>query len=99
MSRASYGKLRNNDVTSPEREVTMMLHHDLRTDAQICGKVASQASLFVHHGRDVNMVYIPYSRRGHDGQKERLGLQIYRKFARQYVNCDVTSFLLHVPVT
>ena len=41
----------------------------------------------------------PYSRRGHDGQKERLGLQIYRKFARQYVNCDVTSLLLHVPVT
>ena len=41
----------------------------------------------------------PYSRRGHDGQKERLGLQIYRKFARQYVNCDVTSLLLRVPVT
>ena len=41
----------------------------------------------------------PYSRRGHDGQKERLGLQIYRTFARQYVNCDVTSLLLHVPVT
>ena len=41
----------------------------------------------------------PYSSRGHDGQKERLGLQIYRKFARPYVNCDVTSLLLHVPVT
>ena len=41
----------------------------------------------------------PYSRRGHDGQKERLGLQIYRKFARQYVNCDVTALLFHVPVT
>ena len=41
----------------------------------------------------------PYSRRGHDGQKERLGLQIYRNFARQYVNCDATSLLLHVPVT
>ena len=41
----------------------------------------------------------PYSRRGHDGQKERLGWQIYRKFARQYVNHDVTSLLLHVPVT
>ena len=41
----------------------------------------------------------PYSRRGHDGQKERLGLHIYRKCARQYVNCDVTSLLLHVPVT
>ena len=40
-----------------------------------------------------------YSRRGHDGQKEGLGLQIYRKFARQYVNGDVTSLLLHVPVT
>ena len=36
----------------------------------------------------------PYSRRGHDGQKERLGLQIYRKCARQYVNCDATSLLL-----
>ena len=34
----------------------MMLGHDLRTDAQICGKFASQASLFVHHGRGVNMV-------------------------------------------
>ena len=41
----------------------------------------------------------PYSRRGHDGQKERLGLQIYCKFARQYVNCDVTSLLFHVPMT
>ena len=25
----------------------MMLHHNLRTDAQICGKSATQASLFV----------------------------------------------------
>ena len=41
----------------------------------------------------------PYSRRGHDGQKERLGLQIYHKFARQYVNCDATPLLLQVPVT
>ena len=41
----------------------------------------------------------PYSRRGNDGQKERLGLQIFRKCARQYVNCDVTSLLLHVHVT
>ena len=37
--------------------LTMMLRHDLRTDAHICGKFASQASLFVHHGRDVNRVY------------------------------------------
>ena len=35
----------------------MMLRHDLRTDAQICGKSATQASIFVHHGRDVNRVY------------------------------------------
>ena len=35
----------------------MMLRHDLRTDVHICGKFASQASLFVHHGRDVNIVY------------------------------------------
>ena len=40
-----------------------------------------------------------HRRRGHDEQKERLGLQIYRKFARQCVNCDVTSLLLRVPVT
>ena len=40
---ASYGRRRNNDVTSQEREVTMMLRHDLRTDAHICGKFASQA--------------------------------------------------------
>ena len=39
------------------RNVKMMLRDDLRTDAQICGKFASQASLFVHHGRDVNRVY------------------------------------------
>ena len=46
----------------------------------------------------------PYSRRGHDGQKERLGWQIYRKFARQYVNSivtsrsrDVTSWFPHLP--
>ena len=57
LNRASYGRRRNNDVTSQEREVTMMLRHDLRTDAQICLKFASQASLFVHHGRDVNRVY------------------------------------------
>ena len=35
----------------------MMLRHDLRTDAHICGTSASQASLFVHHGRGVNWVY------------------------------------------
>ena len=29
---------------------------------------------------------IPYSRRGHDEQKARLGWQIYRKVARQNVN-------------
>ena len=54
LNRASYGRRRNNDVTSQEREVTMMLRHNLRTDAQICGKSASQASLFV---RGVNRVY------------------------------------------
>ena len=57
LNRASYGRRRNNDVTSQEREVTMMLRHDLRTDVQICGKSASQASLFVRHGRGVNRVY------------------------------------------
>ena len=57
LNRASYGRQRNNDVTSQEREVTMMLRHNLRTDAQICGKSASQASLFVRHGRGVNRVY------------------------------------------
>ena len=31
-----------------------------------------------------------YSRRGHDEQKARIGWQIYRKFARQYVSRDVT---------
>ena len=55
LNRASYGRRRNNDVTSQEREVTMMLRHNLRTDAQICGKSASQASLFVRHGRGVNI--------------------------------------------
>ena len=35
----------------------MMLSHNLRTDAQICGKSATQASLFVRHGRGVNRVY------------------------------------------
>ena len=57
LNRASYGRRRNNDVTSQEREVTMMLRHNLRTDAQICGKSASQASIFVRHGRGVNRVY------------------------------------------
>ena len=57
LNRASHGRRPNNDVTSQEREVTMMLRHNLRTDAQICGKSASQASLFVRHGRGVNRVY------------------------------------------
>ena len=57
LNRASYGRRRNNDVTSQEREVTMMLRHNLRTDAYICGKSASQASLFVRHGRGVNRVH------------------------------------------
>ena len=35
----------------------MMLRHNLRTDAHICGKSATQASLFVRHGRGVNRVY------------------------------------------
>ena len=57
LNRASYGRRRNNDVTSQEREVTVMLCHNLRTDAQIFGKSATQASLFVRHGRGVNRVY------------------------------------------
>ena len=57
LNRASYGRRRNNDITSQQREVTMMLRHNLRTDAHICGKSASQASLFVRHGRGVNRVY------------------------------------------
>ena len=57
LNRASYGGRWNNDVTSQEREVTMMLRHNLRTDAQICGKSATQASLFVRHGRGVNRLY------------------------------------------
>ena len=40
-----------------EGDGTKMLRHDLCTDAQICGKSASQASLFVQHGRGVNRVY------------------------------------------
>ena len=36
-----------------------MLRHNVHTDAQICGKSASQASLFVRHGRGVNRVYQP----------------------------------------
>ena len=32
----------------------------------------------------------PYSRRGHDEQKARLGWQIYRKCARQLLNVPVT---------
>ena len=57
LNRASYGRRRNNDVTSQEREVTLMLRHNLRTDAQMCSKSATQASLFVRHGRGVNRVY------------------------------------------
>ena len=48
---------------------------------------------------EVTGVNTPYSRRGHDEQKATLGWQIYRKFARQYVNPDVTSLLLNVHVT
>ena len=54
---------------------------------------------FFHNHWKLILYNRPYSRRGHDGQKERLGLQIYRKFARQYVNYDATSLLLQVPVT
>ena len=36
----------------------MILRHNLRTDAQICGKSATQASLFVRHGRGVNRAYM-----------------------------------------
>ena len=54
---------------------------------------------FVWEPDDHGLVNRPYSRRGHDEQKARLGWQIYRKFARQYVNRDVTSLLIHVPVT
>ena len=60
LNRASYGRRPNNDVTSQEREATM-IRHDLHTGAQICGKSATQASLFVRHGRGVNRVYrLPY---------------------------------------
>ena len=57
LNRASYARRRYNDVTSQEREVTMMLRHNLRTDEQICVKSATQASFFVRHGRGVNRVY------------------------------------------
>ena len=63
-----------------------------RTKVQQCGTMTIPCCYRGKRNR-------PYSRRGHDGQKERLGLQIYCKFARQYVNCDATSLLLHVPVT
>ena len=43
-----------------------------------------------------SMVNTPYSRYGHDEQKARLGRQMC---ARKYVNRDVRSLLLHVPVT
>ena len=65
LNRASYGRRPNNDVTSQEREATMMLRHDLRTDVQICGKSATQASLFVRHGCGVNRVYCIHSA-GHE---------------------------------
>ena len=45
----------------------------------------------------------PYSRRGHDGQKERLGLQIYCKFLNcdntivTSSSCDVTSLFRRLP--
>ena len=42
LNRASYGRRRNNDVMSQEREVTMMLHHNLRTDAQIYVKLQAK---------------------------------------------------------
>ena len=45
----------------------MMLRHDLRTDAHICGKSARQASLFGHHGRDVNRVYYDHE---HDNDSD-----------------------------
>ena len=61
LNRASYGRRRNNDVTSQELEVTMMLRHNLRTDAHICGKSVTQASLFVRHGRGVNRVYCTWA--------------------------------------
>ena len=62
-----------------------------------CLTVFAAKSIFPHNF--VSVSNRPYSRRGHDEQKTRLGWQIYRKCARQYVNPDVTSLLLYVHVT
>ena len=63
----------------------------LLSSTHICNRTVYQHDvLFVTKRQTLFSFYVahnrPYSRRGHDGQKERLGLQIYRKFARQYVN-------------
>ena len=82
LNRASYGRRRNNDVTSQEREVTMMLRNNLRTDAQLCGKSASQAYLFVRHGRGVNR---PLSRRLDRCDRVIHAERVWRPKRRQYV--------------
>ena len=82
--------------TAPKTVCQMIVRDILFVERDICEKSRTVIRLDASKGNASQ--HRPYSRRGHDGQKERLGLQIYRKFARQYVHCDATSLLLHVPV-
>ena len=76
-------------ILAPNRKYTERHFGQKKTVAPLCEWI----------NRRAKRLNRPYSRRGHDGQKARLGWQIYRKFARQYVNRDITSLLLNVPVT
>ena len=100
LNRASYGRRRNNYVTSQEREVTMMLRHNLRTDAHICGKSATQASLFVRHGRGVNRVYYIKFVFSDYGRSRVISLSEHCHYSEVWWNkclvCYVTFFLCYL---
>ena len=76
-----------NDVT----DLRYLLHlYTKCADVKASGKKpdtfnCSKSIMFINRTVTFYFKNRPYSRCGHDEQKARLGWQIYRKFARQYV--------------
>ena len=75
----------------------LKLGSPLEADTFLSAVIDAKVSVSINIPHPDHELNRPYSR--HDEQKARLGWQIYRKFARQYVNSNETSLLLHVPVT
>ena len=89
-----YIKYRSCYITYYLNNCRLLILESVQTCLNCPDRVAGETRRLRHNAicvKATKAYHRPYSRRGHDGQKERLGWQMYRKFARQYVNSIVTS--------